>query len=164
MQLRDFRRICPLKSKTAAITLAKSFIHFRVDYCNSLFYDLPNNSIHRVQNVQNTAAHIVTRSVRSSHITLVLKSLHWLPVNYRINFKIVLSLIVHYLYMNLIILISSAFSLRSNFHSLRSSILAHYYYYTSIKNHMVFVYFHMLDFISGITYLIIFVLHQPTCR
>ena len=88
VQRRDFHRIRQLISKIAAITLANSFIHSRLDYCNRLFYGFPNYSIHRQQKVQNTAARIVTRSVRSSHITPVLKSLHWLSVNYRINFKI----------------------------------------------------------------------------
>ena len=118
MQLCDFRRIRPLISKTATKTLVNSFIHSRLDYCNSLFYGLPNYFIHCLQKVQNAAAHIVTRS--SSHITLILKSLHWLPVNYHINFKIccithrALSLHKpHYL--------SSLFSLRSNSHSLPSS-------------------------------------------
>ena len=119
-QLRDFRGIRSLISKTAAITLANSFIHSRLDYCNSLFYGLPNYSIHCLQKVQNTAASIVTPSVRSSHITSVIKSLHWLPVNYSINFKIccithcVLSFHEpHYF--------SSLFSLWSNSHSLCSS-------------------------------------------
>ena len=85
-QLHDFRRIRPLISKIAVITLANSFIHSRLDYCKSLFYGLPTYSIHRLQKVQNTAARIVTRSVRSSNITLALKSLHWLPIIYRINF------------------------------------------------------------------------------
>ena len=90
VQLCDFRRIRPLISKTAAITFANSFIHSRLDYCNyySLFYGLPNYPIHHLQKIQNTAARIVTRSVRSSPITPVLISLHWLPVNYRINLKI----------------------------------------------------------------------------
>ena len=48
VQLHDFRRIRPLISKTVAITLASSFIHSRLDYCNSLFYGLPNYSIHRL--------------------------------------------------------------------------------------------------------------------
>ena len=106
MQFCDFHRIRPLISKTAAITLANSFINSRLDYCNSLFYALPNNSIHCLQKVQNTAARIF----RSSHITLILKSLHWLPLNYRINLRFVTSLIVLCLYLNLIILVlSSAF-------------------------------------------------------
>ena len=48
MQLHDFCGIHPLISKTAAITLANSSIHSRLDYCNSLFYGLPNCSIHRL--------------------------------------------------------------------------------------------------------------------
>ena len=33
---------------------------------------------------------IVTNTSKYSHITPILKDLHWLPVNYRINFKILL--------------------------------------------------------------------------
>ena len=36
---------------------------------------------------KNSIAHIVTHTSHSSHITPLLKSLHWLPVKYRINFK-----------------------------------------------------------------------------
>ena len=89
MQHCDFSQIRSLKFKTAAITLSNnSFIHFRLDYCNSLFYGLPNYYIHCQQKVQNTATRIVTRSVRSSHITPVLESMQWQPVNNQINFKI----------------------------------------------------------------------------
>ena len=76
VQLRDFRRICPLTSKTAAITLANSLIHSRLDYCNSLFHGLPYYSIHLLQKVQNIAARVITRSVRSTYIAPVLKFLH----------------------------------------------------------------------------------------
>ena len=48
---RDFYHICRLISKTTAITLANSIIHFRLDYCNSLFYGLPNYSIPSLQKV-----------------------------------------------------------------------------------------------------------------
>ena len=75
MQLCDFSQIRSLKFKTAAIILSNSFIHFCLDYCNSLFYGLPNYYIHCQQKVQNTAIRIVTRSVRSSHITPVLESM-----------------------------------------------------------------------------------------
>ena len=122
-----------------------------------------NCSIHRLQKVQNTAARIITRSVHSSHITSVLKSLHWLPVKYRINFKICSSLIMRCLYMNRILLVlSSAFY--QNLILFVLPLSAHYYYHTSIKNHMVFVHLHMLHLICGITYRILFVLHQPICR
>ena len=120
MQLPDFCRIRLLISKTAAITLANSFIHSCLDYCNSLFYDLPYYSIHHLRKVQNMAARIVTRSIRSSHITLILKFLHWLSVNCYINFKICCithcALSLHDPHYH-----SSLFSLRSNSHSLHSS-------------------------------------------
>ena len=44
----------------------------------------------RLQRIQNTAARLVTRANRNDHITPVLKSLHWLPVQERIIFKVLL--------------------------------------------------------------------------
>ena len=77
--------------------------------------------------------------------------------------RFVASLIMRCFYMNLIILVlCSAFDLILIPFAL--PLLAHYYNHTSIKNHIVFVHFYMLHLISGITYLIIFVLHQLICR
>ena len=44
----------------------------------------------KLQHVQNTAARIVTQTRKFDHITPVLFDLHWLPVSYRIVFKILL--------------------------------------------------------------------------
>ena len=87
-QLREFHNIRSFIPKSAAIIFANAFIHYRIDYCNSPFYDLPKYSINRLQKLQNSVARIVTRTSHSSHITPLLKSLHWLPVQYRINFKL----------------------------------------------------------------------------
>ena len=46
--------------------------------------------IHRLQTVQNTAARIITRTKSSDHITPVLTQLHWLPVQQRIHYKLLL--------------------------------------------------------------------------
>ncbi len=54
-----------------------------VDYCNGPLTGLPKT-------IQNAAARILTRTRKSEHITPVLRSLHWLPVTYRIDFKILL--------------------------------------------------------------------------
>ena len=119
-QLREFCHISNFIPKSAAIIFANAFIHSRIDYCNSLFYGLPKYSINRLQKIQNSVARIVTRTSRSSHITPVLKSLHWPPVQYRINFK--LCCITHCAlslgephYLNLLLIH------RLNSHSLRSS-------------------------------------------
>src|SRR6267154_1038551 len=50
---------------------------------------LPLHSIRRLQLVQNSLARVVVRSSRRFHpITPVLRSLHWLPISSRINYKI----------------------------------------------------------------------------
>ena len=87
-QLREFHHIRSFIAKFAAIIFANVFIHSRINYCNSLFYGQPKYPINRLQKIQNSVARIVTRTSRSSHITPILKSLHWLPVQYRINFKL----------------------------------------------------------------------------
>ena len=74
---RDFRRIRPLISKTAAITLANSLIYSRLDYNNSLFYGLiiTLSTVCKRFKIQLLALS-VARSARPLHITPVLKSLH----------------------------------------------------------------------------------------
>ena len=60
----------------------------KLDYCNALLIGVPNTVLSKLQSVQNTAARIVTRTLRWNHITQVLKDLNWLPVCYRIQLKI----------------------------------------------------------------------------
>ena len=61
-----------------------------LDYCNSLLFGLPNNRLHKLQRVQNAAACLICNVSRFDHITPSLYSLHWLPIIYRIQFKILL--------------------------------------------------------------------------
>jgi hypothetical protein len=86
--LRKIGKIRNYLTQTAAKTLVHAFVTTRLDYCNSLLFGLPNHQIRKLQKIQNTAARIVTRSKRFDHITPVLSSLHWLTVEYRIQFKI----------------------------------------------------------------------------
>ena len=88
LQLLDFRCIRPYICKTAPITLANAFVHSHIDFCNIRFYGLFKYSIHHLQKVQNTVARIVKNLSHFLHVTPALKSLHWLPILYRINFKI----------------------------------------------------------------------------
>ena len=69
LQLRDFQRIRPFISKTAALMLAYAFVYSHLDFCYSLFHGLPKYSIHRLQNVQNTVGRIVSNSSHFSSIT-----------------------------------------------------------------------------------------------
>ena len=78
----------PQLNKRTAKTVAVSLIQSRLDYCNSCLWGLPQNQIQRLQKVQNTAARIVSLAKKSDHITPILKDLHWLPVDKRIDHKL----------------------------------------------------------------------------
>lgn len=67
--------------------IVHAFITSKLDYCNVLFNGLPSAQINRLQSIQNTAARILTGSRKFDHVTPVLHSLHWLPVQQRIKFK-----------------------------------------------------------------------------
>jgi len=49
---------------------------------------VPDKRIRKLQMVQNSAARLIEGTKREDHITPVLFRLHWLPVEYRIRFKV----------------------------------------------------------------------------
>ena len=61
-----------------------------MDYSNSLFFGLPAYQLNKLQRVQNAAARLVYCESKYCHISPLLRCLHWLPVKYRIDFKILL--------------------------------------------------------------------------
>ena len=42
----------------------------------------------QLQRIQNCAARLITGSGKSEHITPLLRELHWIPVKYRLHFKV----------------------------------------------------------------------------
>jgi len=54
----------------------------------TLYYNLPKSQINRLQQIQNCLARTVVKAPKSSLITIVLRSLHWLKVNERIEYKL----------------------------------------------------------------------------
>ena len=87
--IRDLRRIRHTLDSTTATTIATALVHSRLDYCNSLYNGLPITQIKRLQHIQNGLARAVTRTPKHYHISPVLKSLHWLKVIQRIQYKII---------------------------------------------------------------------------
>ena len=88
--LRNIGTIRPLITESAAAQLVHSLVSSRLDYCNALLYGIPSSQLYRLQRIQNIAARIVTCTPKYAHITPVLKNLHWLPIEARIVFKILL--------------------------------------------------------------------------
>ena len=88
--LRNIAHIRRYLTPSAAESIIHSLISSRLDYCNSLFLGIPQYQLKKLQSVQNTAARILTYVSKYDHITHKLKELHWLPVTYRVHFKICL--------------------------------------------------------------------------
>ena len=76
------------RESTEAIIPA--FVTTNLDYCDAIPYGLPEVLLNRLQLVQNRAACIVTFTKKYEHITPSLIDLYWLPVEYRIIYKILL--------------------------------------------------------------------------
>ena len=88
IQLRDFRSIRHILTHDASVSVANAFVSSQLDYCNSLFRSRSKFNLHRLQFIQNSAARIVTNSSKFTQITLVLRKLHWLPIQFRSVFKL----------------------------------------------------------------------------
>ena len=69
-------------------TLVSAFVFSRLDYCNSLFANLSNDVLFKLQRFQNQAARLILKCRKSDHVTPMLLELHWLPVKARILYKI----------------------------------------------------------------------------
>ena len=97
LELRRISSIRHLLSKDATKTLVCALVLSRLDYCNSLLAGCPKYLLNKLQKIQNYAARLIFRSPKSAHITPVLHSLHWLPIERRINYKLSL---LSYKFMN----------------------------------------------------------------
>ena len=70
-------------------TLVQAVIISHIDYANSLLYGISQHLIDKLQRVQNAAARLILGYKKHESISPGLFKLHWLPVKYRIQCKIV---------------------------------------------------------------------------
>ena len=82
--LKDIGRIRSMLSKEHAV------VSSRLDYCNSLFYNMRKENTNKLQKVQNAAARLVVRKRKRDSISQTIKDLHWLRVESRVIFKLLL--------------------------------------------------------------------------
>ena len=88
--LRTIGKIRRYLDSKATELLVHAFITSKLDINNALLYGLPDSLIHSLQVIQNSAARLVMKLPKTSHVTPILIQLHWLPVQFRIKFKILL--------------------------------------------------------------------------
>ena len=81
----------PDDSTDSTEKLIHAFVSSRLDYCIGLLYGLSKKLISKLQRLQNTAARIVYCMPTFCHITPLLFDLHWLPMKFRIDYKIIIT-------------------------------------------------------------------------
>ena len=90
--LRNISRIRRYITQDTSIALIKSSVMSRLDYSNGWLYGLPKCTDSGLQAVQNSAARIVIQERLRDHDSMsrALIELHWLPVDKRIEYKLLL--------------------------------------------------------------------------
>lgn len=96
-QLRKIYRIRKYLDKHSCISLIQALVVSRLDYANCLLGGINKKYINSLQRMQNSAARLIMRLKYSDHVSQARKELHWLPVNYRIEFRI---LVLVYMCLN----------------------------------------------------------------
>ena len=75
----------------ATKTLVSSLVLSRLDYCNALLAGSPQVLLDKIQRVINCSARIIYKALISAHVTPLLFDVQWLPINSRIQYKMVLT-------------------------------------------------------------------------
>ncbi|XP_072018357.1 uncharacterized protein [Amphiura filiformis] len=85
-------KICKYLDSKSTERLVHAFVSSRLDCCNcnSLLVGLPKYEIAKLQRIQNSAARLVSRAKYRDHMKPVLYDLHWLPIEQRIVYKVLL--------------------------------------------------------------------------
>ena len=88
--LKDIGRVKKNLRKDHLERLVHSVIASRLDYCNSLFCNISKENLQKLQKVQNAAARLILGKRKRESAKQALRELHWLNIDSRIVFKIVL--------------------------------------------------------------------------
>ena len=88
--LRDISRIKKYLQRKDLEQIVHAVVIFRLDYCNSLFVNLNKEQLFKLQKVQNSAARLILGKRRRDSAKAALHELHWLNVEARVTFKILL--------------------------------------------------------------------------
>ena len=89
--IRNISMIRKSLSKEDSKLLVNALVTPHLDYGNALLFLIPKKFLNKLQVAQNSAVRLIEKKSRSDHITLHRKNLHWLPVQARIEYKILVT-------------------------------------------------------------------------
>ena len=87
------RNICKRKklfTESQLKLIVNSLVVCKLDYCNAIFYGVNEKQLSELQRIQNAAARTILGLYKYDHLGESLKNLHWLPIQSRIKYKILL--------------------------------------------------------------------------
>ena len=88
MNLQRLKLIRRYLTEETAKVLVLGLVLSHLDYLNAIFIGLPDKDIKVMQRVQNAAAKMVLLKTKYASSMDVLKSLHWLPIKYHVDHKV----------------------------------------------------------------------------
>ena len=86
--LRNISKIRNSLDKNTAKTAINALVTPHLDYGNGLLYGICKRLENKLQVAQNSAVRVITGLKKHDHITKHRKDLHWLPINARIQYKL----------------------------------------------------------------------------
>lgn len=87
LELRKIQQMSAFLDTNSVKQLVTSYMFYKLDFCNVLLSNIPNDLIDKLQKIQNHAERLITKTPIRAHITPSLIKLHWLPVRARLDFK-----------------------------------------------------------------------------
>ena len=90
--IRKIAKIKSFLSYEQLRTLVSTCVFSKLDYCNALYFGVDLTLIRKLQSVQNSAVHMIRKKENFQNLSTeaYIKKLHWLPVEKRIFFKLLL--------------------------------------------------------------------------
>ena len=96
LSLRRIGCIRPYLSDRATSCLVNSIVTSRLDFCNSSLTGLTTDQLNRLQRIQNCTARLIMKRRNYDHITPIIYELHWLPLEFRIQYKLAVLAFRHF--------------------------------------------------------------------
>ena len=86
-------------TEKATACLINSVVTSRLDFCNSTLTGITSDQINRLQRLQNSSARLIAKNRKHEHNyfdTPILTELHWLFLEFRIQYKLAVLAFRHF--------------------------------------------------------------------